>query len=530
MKKNEVIPEKVVFISYRRAASSTLASAVAQGLIDKYNFDVFFDKYDTEPGEIEEKLKKNIDNCTHFILFVNDKTFDYKTKRKSKRNQKTKTNQNRDDKYLLIEITHALEKYNKSRESIKIIPIYVNMKKLNNDDKRLINNKIEQIADFDWIQYDEEKETPVDLIRDVLKKMGYDDSAERERERREKNIKKLKQSIFAILATVVAAAGLVFGGTLLQKYITSKAQKIPEPPKLVFAGGGSVANMIKEITDDSVDIEHYKNAIYLNMPSKDAWTLMAEEVMTDHTSDIFQNKFYPVCLSALEADSKDDFLKTVDDTTFVKNGTIISYKLREDPLIVYLDSVHEKKLNIKDGKIRWDILESKIQEWCKGDFTIFATRIHSGTRTMYEKISQKIFSSCGNHFKSYDKNLSMTILNTLKNYVVLSSQYYTPDQIRDSKDLEPIMVVDSNGNVILKKMYLYFAGYKREGKTDSIIMPVQMVNFIKRIDTDTDTKKIIKPVMYYPHEWVITPFDELKKMQSKKKVFRNPNTKPTKSK
>ncbi|MBQ2215645.1 MAG: hypothetical protein II416_05140 [Prevotella sp.] len=60
MKKNEVIPEKVVFISYRRAASSTLASAVAQGLIDKYNFDVFFDKYG--------KIFQSRPNLSHIII------------------------------------------------------------------------------------------------------------------------------------------------------------------------------------------------------------------------------------------------------------------------------------------------------------------------------------------------------------------------------------------------------------------------------------------------------------------------------
>ena len=324
MKKKDVISDKKkVFISYRRATNSDIANLLYDKLKDKY--DVYLDKNDKTPGQVDQLLNDQIDECTHFILVVDKETF--------------KIN---DNYYVRKEIERALNKYDKKTDktidiaennSIQIIPIFVKgYKKPESTDNELEK----RITGFSWIEYDETKEPYDKLISDVLIKLGYDES----KEHKEHKKKKIRRALYA----VAAAALLVFGGTLLQKYITSKASKLPELPKLVFAGGGSVKNVIKKLTHDSVDIKSYENSIYLDLPSENAWALMAEEVIIDHTSVSQKNKFYPVCLSAKEANPT-DFLKGVDQKEFEKNGTILSYRFKDydDPLIVYSDLFKEKQ-------------------------------------------------------------------------------------------------------------------------------------------------------------------------------------------
>lgn len=493
MKKIDTVTNKnVFFISYRRNTSGSIANAVADKLVDRYKFEVFFDKHDRTVGEVEDKLKDAIDKCTHFILFVDENTFI------DKGNQESETNQSKDNDYVLFEIQQALKK-RKSEKSIEIIPILVNGYKMpSKNDKRLANNNIAEIAGFEWIDYDEKNDSHNDVTKKILERIGYDEYKEM---RHKDKVKKIKLSIVVILS----AAAFLFGGTLLQKYITSKT------PKLIFAGGGSVANLINEIVGDSVFINEYPNSIYLNLPSKDAWALMTQEVLSNHMSD--GNKFCPVCLSAVKA-HESDFTKTIYNIEdFLKKGTIIEYKFKkEDTLKVFVDSTHKKELDnlcLKDGRISKESLETKIKEWCnnpKDSIKIYITRERSGTYCTYEELFPDIFKDSKlkkDHLTFYDDSLSSDYLNG-KNYIVLSSYYYTPERIRKLYSIE---IVDS-AKIKSKPMYLYFVARKYPSinpYNNQYIIPDEMVQFIKRIEKD----KTIAPLINANRK-VITSINSLK--------------------
>ncbi len=498
--------KKRIFICYRRATSSYFVERLVEKLRLNNKFDVYYDQNPKHKGSggLWDLLKEDIDNSTHFVLVVDEKTFQF--------------NGSIEEDMVWKEIDHALKKFEKNKK-FKIIPISINGNEI--PPKEFLKKYgIENFDKYTFIKADYNDSDGFDsFYSDFIKeKLEYDEPKEEKK-------KRIWQSILAILG----AAFCVFGGTLLQQYITSKAPKIQEPPKLVFAGGGSVANMIKMITGDSVDVERYKNAFYLNMPSENAWILMSEEVMTSHTSDSVQNKFYPVCLSALKAE-KEDFLTTVKEKDFINEGTIISYKLPyEDTLLVYIDSIHEKKLYNhlppKDRIIPIGKLNSNIIEWCKDDsFKIYITRERSGTYHIYQKKFPQLFNDSvfrKKHVTYYDKKLTKAALENEGNkYIVLSSKYYTPEGIRE---LDSLMIV-SAGDTLSKPMYIYFAGrkYISDNQKDiRLTIPGVMVSFFKSIAP----KMAIDTVMIRNNTWkVITPLESLKIYKPK------PNTKPTKSK
>lgn len=302
---------------------------------------------------------------------------------------------------------------------------------------------------------------------------------------------------FFFLAIVLAVIS-IYGGIQLQHYISSKT------PRIIFAGGGSVATMIKNKTNDSVDIENYPNALYLDLPSKNAWSLLAEEVMINHTSDSVTNKFYPVCLSALEANDS-VFHRIVKPNDFMENGTIIQYYIGEDTLIVFSNE------EINKHKITIDELSRKVKEWSKDTLKAFVyiTQEGSGTYSIYQKEMNDIINidNYKSTLKWYNGTLCKKNLPTNKKYMILSSQYYTPDDIRD---LQPNVVVNEKGDTITKAMFLYFVGYTKKN-AKQISIPKEMVHFLKKIDQDTDN--IITTQMHQDTTMIITPFNKLKEWE-----------------
>ena len=91
--------------------------------------------------------------------------------------------------------------------------------------------------------------------------------------------------------------------------------------------------------------------------------------------------------------------------------------------------------------------------------------------------------------------------------MILSSQYYTPDDIRD---LQPNVVVNERGDTITKAMFLYFVGYTKKN-AKQISIPKEMVHFLKKIDQDTDN--IITTQMHQDTTMIITPFNKLKEWE-----------------
>ena len=462
--------KKRVFICYRQKTSGCFVEHLADRL--KEMFIVFFDQIHG-PVRVLREIKKEIDNCTHVILIVDEETFHFKE----------------GEDYVLEEIKYVLKK-TRDRKDTKIIPIIRYGCEMPPKDK-LWRDGIESIEDYNRIYYNEKETFDNFFSRFLLERMEYDISTQKRKK------KLIRLGRFFFLAIVLAVIS-IYGGIQLQHYISSKT------PRIIFAGGGSVATMIKNKTNDSVDIENYPNALYLDLPSKNAWSLLAEEVMINHTSDSVTNKFYPVCLSALEANDS-VFHRIVKPNDFMENGTIIQYYIGEDTLIVFSNE------EINKHKITIDELSRKVKEWSKDTLKAFVyiTQEGSGTYSIYQKEMNDIINidNYKSTLKWYNGTLCKKNLPTNKKYMILSSQYYTPDDIRD---LQPNVVVNERGDTITKAMFLYFVGYTKKN-AKQISIPKEMVHFLKKIDQDTDN--IITTQMHQDTTMIITPFNKLKEWE-----------------
>ena len=484
--------KKKVFICYRRADDTNFVKNLAKELKDW--FEVSYDQ-SFEGGSITETIKSNINNCLYFIIVIHKGFFDFSSQKSRK-----------DKEYIIEELYLATGKDHRH-----IIPIFMDdikaicpikpsnsLEPLSKHDED-IRRQSESILDsfFEKERFDlngiRAEGDPVAFIQGLRKLMGVTELLQ-EQERKKKNKKILLGLIILFVSSIC--------GYYVHQYLSSKT------PKLVFAGGGSVANMIKKRTKNPMDILNYPNSLYLNMPSKKAWTLMAEEVMNNHTSDSTENKFYPICLSACKAD-KSDFLKIVAEDKFKKKGTVIEYYLGEDSLIIYT------KLPIgKEGRVSISELAKTIKDSCGNKikdtqkYGLYITQKESGTYSIYHQILNDFVNidSCKS-LNWYADNLTCKELP--ENYILLSSKYYTPDDIFKSRKEEKKVVMDEKGDVIKKPMYLYFVGYTSGEDDKYITIPEEMVDFLKKLDEDT--VNIISKKMHQERESVITSFQTLKK-------------------
>ena len=452
-------------------------------------FDVSYDLI-MPAGNIEEGINKTIARCDYFFVVFDINTFMF-----------PKYEDVLAKKYIIRELKTALEF--QENNNLKIIPILrndCNMKDIvsqelpsksdykNNKQKEkikeLINDieyVIKNIRTTNGIKY------PEDIIADEFFPQLFEfiDSENYHKQiYKEKTLKTI-----SLIVKYGAVVGFTCLSIFLYKYFTNE-------PTIVFAGGGSVANMIKNITNNSVDITNYRNAIYLNLPSQNAWPLLTEEVIVNHTYSN-ENKFYPVCLSALMANDS-VFHKIIKPNEFMKRATVLQYFLGKDTLRVFTNENMGKQ-----DTINIDELSHKVKE-CYKDKLVYITQEGSGTYHIYQKIMKHIvdIDTCKSNLEFYDKTLLKK--NLTKKYIVLASQFYTPDDIRD---LPSKVVVDTDAMPIMKDMYLYFLGYTKED-INYFSLPEVMVDFLKQIDRDSDN--IIRTQMYIKEKMIITPFDSLK--------------------
>ena len=531
-----------VFICYRQEESIDFVKHLAEKL--KCKFEVLYD-IDYKVCDIESKINEDIDNCSYFVVVLNEKTLDFSSEKKRK-----------DRKWILHELSHVME--NNPKKIIPVLKGKCDMKKIiqfpsdkgndnkksNSEDKKYIE-QIEIIKDLSKIKaikYTNE-DTFAKLVPKLLESMGGESSFEK--------IKKkyfVPFSIFLIVLSFVA-------GMILKPYF-EEGRKDKEKVKIVFAGGGSVANMIRDITKDSVDIKKYSNSIYLDLPSANAWPLLSEEVMINHTSDSVANKFYPVCLSAEEA-KEDDFCKLIDQDKFKSKGSIVSYKLGYDAIVVYMKLSNVKERNgiftselsrlIKCLKIDEDsneykriyntismnrlselikVIKENNKDATKDKVYIYCTQEGSGTYSCYkENLKDKGIDitkdSMGETLKWYDQKYSLPDFNESRFYIILSSIHYSPDDL-DTNVVKNRMFVTSNNDsaIICKPMYLYFAGY-RAGRNEPLNLPQEMTVLLKElVQRDSSLMKYINGIgmeMYYENSDVITPFEDMLKRSSLKR-------------
>ncbi len=282
-------------------------------------------------------------------------------------------------------------------------------------------------------------------------------------------------------AWLLAALALIAGGLLLWHAVF----RAPEP-LLVFAGGGSVAQFLKE--NQKVDVENFDNSIYCRMPSSQSWRMLAEEVnRTIDNENISKNKFYPISISAYKAvDSS--FLKASTKEVFKNHAAIISYYLGEDTLMLYLTNNICKKYDVEKSELNASQFKELIQKLHKDNVRILHTTPTSGTLRCWQQYmtpDDSIFFE--NDFSAiYNATSSTKHLGLGSEYAILGSRYYFIKSLKsDNKaknSIKEIKIRDTKG-IVSKPMYLYFVAYQIKSQTPDIYwIPNEVMQFLEKLN------------------------------------------------
>lgn len=295
-------------------------------------------------------------------------------------------------------------------------------------------------------------------------------------------VKKVRRyRVWAIAATLALLA-------LIGVVVTHWALKKPQPI-LVFVGGRSAVNYVRNNFDRIGDLHSYDNSIYIEMPSRTAWSIIAMEVMSHHAVDGGDSHmpFYPICISAKDA-TEADFLNLCSEQMFVGNGAVLSMFLGEDRLRIYIKKTLQCELVDGRDSISVSDLVALVHWAEERDVRIFSTQEGSGTLLSY----QKILNPLGVYISKKDLGDNLDWFNeaTPRNkirrdeqpYIIMGSDTYVAREVMDDGDCRGLMVVDEQGEAIKKPIYMYFAGYNYDNG-NSYWIPDEMVAFLESVDS-----------------------------------------------
>lgn len=283
-----------------------------------------------------------------------------------------------------------------------------------------------------------------------------------------------RNQLFLTILLSTLALGLI--GYLYQYLISKPMPQKESEPMLVFAGGGSVYNYIHE--NLSIDLRDYDNAIYINQPSGNAWTLLLEEGMSK------EKKFCAVCLSADVIDTTDMSEKYNE---FFNKGRIVQLLIGHDPLVIHAhkDAYSSISGNSETVTIQrlCDFIKDSIMDNKTDKFRLFSTSRNSGTLRTYQHYISKekkaiqleyLFDNkkC---FHFYDVSSDDHMCEDNKLFIALGSEYYKPKKVEDiSKHL-----ILKDKTVILKKpLYIYFIA---TSDGDKYIIHKRIIDFLNKI-------------------------------------------------
>lgn len=269
--------------------------------------------------------------------------------------------------------------------------------------------------------------------------------------------------------------------------------KFVKQPPLIFAGGGSVANFIHENTLDSIDINSYPNSIYINLASGSAWSLLAEDANRYmEMGDRKKYSFVSICLSADKLDST--FVNEKTKQAFSR-ARIVEYFLGYDPLSVYISNRLLPILGLSESDTALTGRQlARAIHWMqkkKEKGRLFTTSKTSGTLRLYQRCFSNedgiILEDMMDNKTSFlfYINSSSDYINTLDveeklPYMILGSDYYYPKMLE--KEYRGFHVLNNNGTVVAKPMYLYFVAYKHDEHYCEIRKPI--IKFLKSIRAD----------------------------------------------
>lgn len=258
---------------------------------------------------------------------------------------------------------------------------------------------------------------------------------------------------------------------------------------LLFIGGGSAVRCLEEKCPEVGNAYYYDNSICISVPTSSSWPIVTSEIMHHHAAKggRVSKPFYPVCMSAMEADVS-DFLKMSNRDQFIDKGSVLSYYLGDDELTLYVKkSYHHELIDDKDS-IGVEDLAAFLKSVSEQNVMIFTTEVGSGTLTNYQRILGPYNITISKEMlgEHVDRFTDLTPKSKIRRdetpYIMLGSHYYVAKEVYDEGDCRPLIVLDETGTVVKKTNYLYFAGYK-EDEGSSFWIPTAMVTLLKKIDT-----------------------------------------------
>ena len=312
--------------------------------------------------------------------------------------------------------------------------------------------------------------------------------------------------------------GLLFGWITAAVLALLFVFVMRERPEVIYAGGGSVANMLKaEIgLDVNKDISLLRRSVHLPIASGSAWMLLSEDINlhmlqkeppTDSTGikpkkNRIRCKHRTLCLSAGKMDM--GVLEGVADAKTKGECAIIECYLGKDPLVAYIShELFETMKNPSDtGQPRIsdkafdssghltsyglvDILENAREK----KLTVFATAMNSGTRKMFYTAASEAADTMmvksilyNDHLiKLYNESSSSALVSQegiSNSYVVLGSKYYRLNSIMDKRRY----VLDMLEMDSFKDMYIYFIAYKDSNSNNQIfVIPDEYMPILNKL-------------------------------------------------
>lgn len=217
------------------------------------------------------------------------------------------------------------------------------------------------------------------------------------------------------------------------------------------------------------------------MPSTSAWTLLAEEIETQHYKGSIYS-FYPVCLSAKEANGS--YLETLKND---KKNHIISYELGDDPLMICVKKDYllmKAFVDIIDIDPLINIINKERRD---SNFTIFTTNKESGTYLQFQKALNNILSDNKINTQIFNDKTDISEFNNRPNGIVLTSQYYIPDALKENQDYKKLYIKNAKG-LLSKKLFLYFVGYHVKEDRHYVNIPRPMIKFLNGISYNDNEK------------------------------------------
>ncbi len=288
---------------------------------------------------------------------------------------------------------------------------------------------------------------------------------------------KLSMSIIASLIVVSVVSWIYF-------------MNRSEAPLLVF-GGGSTAQFIENRLGCEMHSLH--NVYYVRMPSKNAWSIIKDELAHPTRSD----NYSPACISATAA-SINDFSSTGQKDKS-RPATVVSVLLGYDTLMVYLRNVPALTSDLGHLTGRSPYITD--EELCKllakpgKEHNLFTTSTESGTFDIYASLLQRADSAMilenldrGQFFDNTDL---VTLNDNGRPYILLGACDYPvaalDDDVATGKCLLLPVVGHNNGKTIIKPHYMYLVAYPTDKEDERQISP-NVVGFLQRLGISTGNK------------------------------------------